>query len=61
MFISICTVKVNICNPPLTICGDGVILLKGVEQVLGVAFANVFDHEVFNYKSEKNWAPFVTP
>ena len=35
------------------------MFMEGVEQVLGVAFANVFNPEVVNYKSENNWAPFV--
>ena len=37
------------------------MFLEGVDQLLGVALANVFNTKVFNYKSKKNWAPFVAP
>ena len=37
------------------------MFLEGVEQVLGVAFANVFNPKGVNYKSKDKWAPFVSP
>ena len=37
------------------------MFLEGVEQVLGVAFTNIFYPKVIHDKSKNNWAPFVAP
>ena len=62
VFVRICLVKVNTRKlPPLPIYVDGVIFLECVQQVVGVAFSNVFNPKVVDYESKNNWAPFGAP
>ena len=59
---SVCTVKVNYRKfGPLPICGNGLIFLKGLLHMVGVAFTHVFNNKVVGDETENNWAPFVAP
>ena len=57
-----CPIKVNTCKiSPLPICGDGVMYLEVVDQMLGVEYTNIFYPELIHDNSKNNWAPFVAP
>ena len=46
---------------PFPICGYGVMFLKGLEQMVGVAFVDVFNPDFIDGEPKNNWAPFVAP
>ena len=55
-------VKVHACElGSLPVLGDGVMLLKDVAEVQGVALTNVFDAEIVNYEGEEDGEPLVEP
>ena len=43
------------------VLGDGVMLLKDVAEVQGLALTNVFDAEIVNDDGEEDGAPLVEP
>ena len=40
---------------------DFVVVAKCVEEVVGVAFADVFDAEIIHDEREDDWTPLVSP
>ncbi len=41
--------------------GDRVVLLKGSEEMVGMAAVAVLDAKIINNQDESDWAPFVMP